>query len=100
MSVAAPTTVRDVPLLVVSTASSSERRITPSWSVSQLKARLEPITGIAPSAQKLSLCSPGQEGAYSIEAEDEDKTQLAKWPLVPYAELKVWNAWDVIVQSD
>ena len=32
---------------------SAERRISPSWSISQLKAKLEPVTGIPPSAQRL-----------------------------------------------
>jgi tubulin-folding cofactor B len=32
---------------------SAERRITPSWTVSQLKAKLEPITGIPASSQSL-----------------------------------------------
>jgi len=32
---------------------SAERRITPTWTISQLKSRLEPITGIPPSSQSL-----------------------------------------------
>ncbi|KAK5997006.1 Cell polarity protein alp11 [Cladobotryum mycophilum] len=36
----------DVPLQVISDYASSERRITPSWTISQLKAKLEHITGI------------------------------------------------------
>jgi tubulin-folding cofactor B len=32
---------------------SSERRVSPAWTVEQLKAKLEPITGIPPSCQKL-----------------------------------------------
>ena len=89
MSLPGTMTARDVPLLVVSTASSSERRITPSWTISQLKARLEPVTGISPSSQKITLRTPGSEDTYAIEAEDENAVQLAQWRLVPYAELKV-----------
>ena len=32
---------------------SAERRINPSWTVSQLKAKLEPVTGIPPGSQRL-----------------------------------------------
>jgi hypothetical protein len=32
---------------------SAERRISPSWTISQLKAKLEPVTGIPQSAQRL-----------------------------------------------
>jgi tubulin-folding cofactor B len=80
-------TAGDIPLLVSSENSSSERRITPSWTIGQLKAKLEPITGIPPLSQKLSLqhgnqCTP-------IEAADEENTQLGTFPLAPYAEIVV-----------
>lgn len=78
----------DVPLIVVSDNVSSERRITPSWTIGQLKAKLEPITGVPPSSQRLSLKTPGRE-SIPIEAYDEDSTYLANYPLSPYAELHV-----------
>jgi tubulin-specific chaperone B len=78
----------DVPLQVVSDNASSERRITPSWSISQLKTKLEPITGVPSSAQKLALRT-ATGGRISIEATDEENTFLASFPLVPYAELHV-----------
>ncbi|ERF71441.1 hypothetical protein EPUS_06823 [Endocarpon pusillum Z07020] len=34
---------------------SAERRINPSWTISQLKAKLEPITGIPPGCQHLRI---------------------------------------------
>ena len=89
MALPGTTTTRDVPLLVTSTASSSERRITPSWSITQLKAKLESVTGIPPAAQRLTLRSPGQQEVHRVEAENEDMTQISRWPLVPYSELKV-----------
>ena len=54
-------TAPDIPLLITvpgaSTTSpqllSAERRISPSWTIGQLKAKLEPVTGIPPSAQRL-----------------------------------------------
>ncbi|KAF7534917.1 hypothetical protein G7054_g5808 [Neopestalotiopsis clavispora] len=78
----------DVPLQVISDNSSSERRITPSWSISQLKGKLEFVTGVPPSYQRLSLKS-GNQAAIPIEAADEDNVYLTSFPLSPYAELHV-----------
>lgn len=78
----------DVPLIVISEFAQAERRITPSWSISQLKSKLETVTGIPPSCQTLSLKTPGAE-AISLEAANEDGTHLSNYPLVPYAELHV-----------
>ncbi|KAK7748084.1 hypothetical protein SLS53_001336 [Cytospora paraplurivora] len=78
----------DIPLLLVSENAASERRITPSWSISRLKAKLEPITGIPPSYQKLSL-KTSAHGKIPIEASDEDSTYLTAFPLTAYAELEI-----------
>lgn len=83
------TTVRDIPLSITSAASSSERRITPSWTVAHLKTKLEPVTGIPPSSQQLSLRLPNQQEEIAIHAEDEDGVEIGQWPLVPHAEIKV-----------
>lgn len=86
------TTSRDIPLLIKSASASSERRITPSWTITQLKQKLEPITGIPPSSQKLLLHLPGGQ-KIPIEADgdddDEGNVQLARWDLIPYAEIEV-----------
>ena len=105
------TTARDVPLLVRSENASSERRVSPAWTLAQLRTKLEPITGIPPSSQCLTLqllptgtgstggagrlaatasaeAPPGSESVV-LEAEDEDVTQLSHWPLTPYAQLQV-----------
>lgn len=87
----------DVPLLVVSDNSSSERRITPAWSISTLKAKLEPITGVPPGFQSISLKTPTHSVA--IEASDEDCTYLASFPLLAYAELHVRD-WSHSFTSD
>lgn len=78
----------DVPLQVISENSSSERRITPSWTISQLKSKLEPVTGIPPSSQRLSLKTATKE-IIPIEAADEESVRLSSFPLSPYAELNV-----------
>jgi len=81
-------TAQDIPLLIVSENSASERRISPSWTIAQLKDRLEPVTGVPATCQRLSL-KIGSQPAQPIEAADEESTILAAWPLQAYAELKV-----------
>ncbi|KAI9845663.1 MAG: hypothetical protein M1837_004637 [Sclerophora amabilis] len=75
-------TLVDIPLLITSANASSERRITPSWSIAQFKTKLEPVTGIPPSSQRLVLKAPGgtAEGSV-IEAEDEEQRTLDHWGL-------------------
>lgn len=81
-------TAGDLPLQITSENSSSERRITPSWTIGQLKAKLEPITGIPPLSQKLTL-KLGSQQSVPLEAIDEENTQLGSFPLAPYAEIHV-----------
>ncbi|KAF2454394.1 tubulin specific chaperone cofactor B [Lineolata rhizophorae] len=78
----------DVPLNVVSANASSERRVSPAWSLARFKARLEPITGVPAAAQKLSLRVASRDPV-ALEAADEDSTCLAAFPLQPYAEIHV-----------
>ncbi|KAF4624907.1 hypothetical protein G7Y89_g13262 [Cudoniella acicularis] len=81
-------TAGDIPLLVKSENSNSERRVTPSWTIGQLKAKLEPVTGIPPLSQKLIL-KLGSQQSVPIEAVDEENTQLSSFPLAPYAEILI-----------
>jgi tubulin-folding cofactor B len=78
----------DVPLLIVSENAHSERRISPAWTVSQLKARLEPITGIPASSQRLVLKAAACADQ-DLQTVDEEKTQLVAFKLQSYAELDV-----------
>ncbi|KAK2069782.1 hypothetical protein P8C59_004331 [Phyllachora maydis] len=78
----------DVPLIVISDNTSSERRVTPSWTIRQLRTKLEPITGIPPSSQRLLLQAPSRE-KIAVESHDEEATRLTSFPLAPYAELHV-----------
>lgn len=80
-------TIPDVPLLITVpglTADalplvSSERRITPAWTISLFKGKMEPITGIPPSCQRPKLRSPGREDVW---IEGNEERQLAEW--IPY----------------
>lgn len=83
---------RDVPLRVRSAQAISERRITPAWSIAQLKAKLVSVTGIPAASQRLELRLPNQGPEPTVvvlEAVDETTVQVAHFPLVPYAELNV-----------
>ncbi|KAF2861182.1 hypothetical protein K470DRAFT_257091 [Piedraia hortae CBS 480.64] len=76
----------DIPLLITSPNSRTERRITPSWTLTHLKSRLEPITGIPRSSQKLILqTSP----PIPLVSPTEDTTPLSIFPLTPGLELQV-----------
>lgn len=81
-------TTHDIPMLITSTTASCERRITPSWTISQLKAKLEPVTGIPISSQQLTLVLPDHRNVV-IEAKDEDAVQVSTFELIAYAEINV-----------
>ncbi|KAF2085797.1 hypothetical protein K490DRAFT_74937 [Saccharata proteae CBS 121410] len=92
-------TAMDVPLLVSSANSASERRVSPSWSIAYLKTRLEPITGVPASSQRLSL-KIGSQDALAIAAADEETTQLSVFPLQPYAEIYVHDTRPAAARTD
>jgi len=81
-------TAKDVNVQVRSSQTASERRITPSWTLSQLKARLEPVTGIPPPNQLLRFKAPGMPEVI-MEAQDEDKMEVGSWSLSPQSEIYV-----------
>ncbi|KAF2672160.1 tubulin-specific chaperone-like protein B [Microthyrium microscopicum] len=69
--------------MISSPNTSSERRVSPAWTIAQFKTRLEPITGVPASAQQLRL------GSVPLQANDEESTLLSTFSLQPYAELHV-----------
>jgi len=81
-------TASDVPLLINSENARSERRISPAWTIAQLKGRLESITGVPASSQRLTLkvaSWPDQD----LQTVDQENTQLGAFTLQSYAELHV-----------
>ena len=80
------TTAADVSLLIVSDNARSERRISPAWTVEHLRSRLEPITGIPASSQRLAL-KVGSQPAVSLEGHGD--VQLSNFALQTYAEIHV-----------
>jgi hypothetical protein len=83
-------TTADVPLLIISENARSERRISPAWTIAQLRGRLEPITGVPASSQILTLkvaSWPDQ----NLQTVNQENTQLSAFTLQSYAELHVSN---------
>ncbi|KAL9058809.1 MAG: hypothetical protein Q9162_001533 [Coniocarpon cinnabarinum] len=79
----------DVPMQVRSESSLSERRISPAWTIAQFKQRLEPITGIPSSFQRLTVKSHSSQPDVPLEAANEEITQLSAFALQAYAEINV-----------
>ena len=78
----------DISLFVTSDYSASERRVTPSWTVGQFKAKMESVTGIPPTQQRLEYRSAVGE-RMSMEVADEEGTVLAGFPLAKGGEIHV-----------
>ncbi|KAK9381980.1 CAP Gly-rich domain-containing protein [Kockiozyma suomiensis] len=84
----------DISFLVTSANTSSERRISPQWSLSYLKTRLEYITGIPTSCQILQVFIAHSETAITLSpppGSTDDDTTVSEFPhaLVPFARLHV-----------
>lgn len=83
-------TAPDVVVRVASDNSiAPERRISPSWSIAQLKSKLELVTGVPPSNQLLTLRLPHNPDPIVIEGPDEESIHVSDFPLQPYSELHV-----------
>lgn len=88
MSLQAPS---DIPVMIsvaskkTEGALAPERRITPSWTISVLKAKLETMTGIPPGYQRLRLKAPGREDQW---VEGEERV-IGDWGLFKGCEIEV-----------
>ncbi|KAF2145894.1 uncharacterized protein K452DRAFT_220012 [Aplosporella prunicola CBS 121167] len=89
----------DVPMVVASHHSRSERRVAPAWSLAQLKTRLEPITGVPATCQRLTL-RIGSQAPMALEATDDEAAQLSAFPLQPYAEIYVHDTRPAAARTD
>lgn len=63
----------------------TERRITPTWTVIQLKSKLETMTGIPPGSQSLKLKTPGFPDQWL----DGDENIIGDWELRKGCEIEV-----------
>lgn len=87
-------TPTDISVIITSAGNSSnsnepgfltERRITPTWTVNQLKAKLETMTGVPPGSQRLQLKTPGRPNQWV----DGDDTVIGDWGLMKGSEIEV-----------
>lgn len=89
----------DVPIFVTSEQTSSERRISPTWSIDELRGRLEHITGIPPSSQNILIYgSSNSSGPVPINETDETKALIGQYNLVPYGRLHIEDTRPVSAQ--
>jgi hypothetical protein len=63
----------------------NERRITPTWTLFQLKGKLETMTGVPPGSQRLRIKVPGRPDQW---AEGDDRI-VSEWGLVKGSEIEV-----------
>ncbi|KAI1915994.1 hypothetical protein LOZ53_000902 [Ophidiomyces ophidiicola] len=63
----------------------TERRITPTWTISQLRSKLETMCGIPPSCQRLRLKSPGREDQWL----DDGDQPIGNWALAKGCEIEI-----------
>lgn len=78
----------DVNVYVTSDLTSSERRISPQWSVGHLKERLELITGIPPQSQELHYYPSQTSNTYQIIADDA-ATTVSSYGITSYSRIHV-----------
>lgn len=78
----------DIPVYITSDLTSSERRISPQWSVKYLKQRLEQITGIEPKFQALQYYPIKSSNEFRILGEPDDKN-VSDLEITPYSRIHV-----------
>ncbi|KAJ5984388.1 hypothetical protein N7481_006487 [Penicillium waksmanii] len=66
----------------------NERRVTPTWTVNQLKGKLETMTGVPPGFQSLRIKVPGRPVQW-MEGEDR---RIDEWGLVKGCEIEVHDS--------
>ncbi|EAU29659.1 conserved hypothetical protein [Aspergillus terreus NIH2624] len=88
-------TPTDISVIITTPATSTkephfvtERRITPTWTVQQVKSKLETMTGVPPSSQRLRLKSPGRPDQWV----DGDDSLIGDWGLMKGCEIEVHDS--------
>lgn len=69
----------------------TERRITPTWTVEQVKSKLETMTGVPPGSQRLRVKVPGRPDQWA----DNDAQLIGDYGLVKGAEIEVGHFFSV-----
>lgn len=70
----------------------TERRITPTWSISQLKTKLETMTGVPPGSQRLRLKAPGRPDQWIVDG--DGSSTIGDWGLMKGCEIEVCVCYD------
>lgn len=80
----------NVPVFVTSEQTSSERRVNGTWTLAELKDRLEKITGVPPQVQKLVVypTSGNTENPIEVGEQDDNKT-LDSFGITAYGRIHV-----------
>ncbi len=82
--------MEDINIFVTSDLTSSERRISPNWSINYLKSRFEPVTGIPPSFQKLTLFTSSiNNDSIDIRSSNDDITNIGSFNIAPFCRIHV-----------
>jgi hypothetical protein len=63
----------------------TERRITPTWTVEQVKSKLETMTGVPPGSQRLRVKVPGRPDQWA----DNDAQLIGDYGIVKGSEIEV-----------
>lgn len=63
----------------------TERRVTPTWTVMQLKGKLETMTGVPPGSQRLRVKVPGRPDQWA----DSDDQLIGDYGLAKGSEIEV-----------
>ncbi|KAJ5317303.1 hypothetical protein N7508_001811 [Penicillium antarcticum] len=66
----------------------TERRITPTWTVIQVKSKLETMTGIPPGSQRIRVKTPGRPDQWA----DGDDRLIGEWGLVKGSEFEIHDS--------
>lgn len=80
----------DISVFFTSELTSSERRVSPQWSLAYLKTRLEQTTGVQPEFQVLQYHPQSSSNEYVVlEAENEENVTIDQLGITPYSRIHV-----------
>lgn len=83
----------DISVFFTSDLTSSERRISPQWTLAYLKQRLEQITGVQPQFQTLQYHPHNSSSEYVVlQAEDDEKVTVAELGVAPFSRIHVQDS--------
>lgn len=83
----------DLSVFFTSDLTSSERRISPQWTLAYLKTRLEQITGVQPESQVLQYHPQSSSNEYIVlKADDEERVTIAQLGITSFSRIHVQDS--------